>query len=243
VIEAVTFDHWNTLVAVAPYDVLRRRRLEAWTAALAGEGHETDPDTLAPGLDQVGSAFYEAWVDNRQFTTAHAIDTLLVEIGVDVEPDGRAAMAERLDGAPMEPAPDPAPGLVECLDALAAADVRIGIICDVGMTPSTALRANLERMELLHRFDHWSFSDEVGVYKPDPRIFEHAMAGLGVSDPARMAHIGDLRRTDIAGALSMGMTAVRFRGVVDDPKTDANAQEGDHVIDSHDEILDALGLT
>lgn len=241
-IEAVTFDHWNTLVAVAPYDVLRRRRLEAWTAALAGEGHKADPDTLAPGLDQVGSAFYEAWVDNRQFTTAHAIDTLLVEIGVDVEPDGRAAMAERLDRAPMEPAPDPAPGLVECLDALAAADVRIGIICDVGMTPSTALRANLERMELLHRFDHWSFSDEVGTYKPDPAIFEHALDGLG-SRAERTAHVGDLRRTDVAGAAAAGLVSVRYHGLDDDDGgDDAGHIEADHVIGHLTDLPSALGL-
>jgi FMN phosphatase YigB (HAD superfamily) len=104
------------------------------------------------------------------------------------------------------------------------------------------LRTRLERNGVVDSFDHWSFSDEVGVYKPDPRIFEHAMAGLGVSEPARMAHVGDLRRTDIAGALSMGMTAVRFRGVVDDPRTDANPHEGDHVIDRHDQLLEALEL-
>ena len=67
---------------------------------------------------------------------------------------------------------------------------------------------------LLGYFDHWSFSDEVGWYKPAPEIFRHALDGLGGVAPERAAHVGDLRRTDVAGARAMGMTAVRYRGVV-----------------------------
>ena len=86
---------------------------------------------------------------------------------------------------------------------------------------------------------------EVFVARFDPTgtlIYGRRVGGNGVDDPAAMAHIGDLRRTDIAGALGMGMTAVRFRGVIDDPETEENPQEGDHVIDRHDQLLDALGL-
>ena len=53
-------------------------------------------------------------------------------------------------------------------------------------------------------------------YKPAPEIFEHALAGLGGVDPAEAAHVGDLRRTDIAGARAMGILALRYRGVNDD---------------------------
>jgi putative hydrolase of the HAD superfamily len=120
--------------------------------------------------------------------------------------------------------------------------LRIGIICDVGMTPSTVLRGYLERFDVLRHFDHWSFSDEVGVYKPHPTIFRHALDGLDVTDPTRAAHIGDLRRTDVAGARAMGMLAVRYRGVEDDPvDPDAGpAVEGDHVIDDHNELVSVL---
>ena len=78
------------------------------------------------------------------------------------------------------------------------------------MTPSTSLRRQLERHGLLDYFDHWSFSDEVGWYKPAPQIFEHALAGLGVTEPARAAHVGDLRRTDVAGARAHGLLSVRY---------------------------------
>ena len=78
-----------------------------------------------------------------------------------------------------------APNAEACLRTLKDAGVRIGIICDVGMTYSPTLRARLEDFGVLELFDHWSFSDEVGCFKPFPAVFEHALAGLGVDDPSR----------------------------------------------------------
>ena len=106
------------------------------------------------------------------------------------------------------------------------------------------LRDYLDEHGVLHHFDHWSFSDEVGVYKPHRAIFEHALAGLGVT-PDRAAHIGDLRRTDIAGALDMGMLALRYRGVHDDVGDVGELDdlvEGDHVVDDHAELPRLLGV-
>jgi FMN phosphatase YigB (HAD superfamily) len=90
---------------------------------------------------------------------------------------------------------------------------------------------------VLALFDHWSFSDEVGWYKPDRRIFEHALAGLGGVDPGRAAHVGDIRRTDVAGAQAMGMLAVRYCGISDD--TDSGP-EGDVVVADHAHLSAAL---
>ena len=129
--------------------------------------------------------------------------------------------------------------MAETLARLSGAGLRLGIVCDVGMSPSVVLRGFLEHHGVLGYFDHWSFSDEVGVYKPDRRIFEHALAGLGGVDPARAVHVGDLLRTDVAGAQDMGMVAVRYRAVHDDPGDVGDTGglfEADHVIDDHAEL-------
>ena len=133
------------------------------------------------------------------------------------------------------------PGAEDCLRELHGAGIRLGIICDVGMTPSRALRDNLEHHGVLSLFEHWSFSDDVGAYKPAPEIFRHALAGLGVTDPARAAHVGDRRRTDVAGARAAGMVAVRYTGAVDDPAVDG-LPEGDHVLDDHGLLAEALQI-
>jgi putative hydrolase of the HAD superfamily len=131
-------------------------------------------------------------------------------------------------------------GIEECLRALSAAGIRLGIICDVGMTPSSILRAHLDKHGVLELFDHWSFSDDVGHYKPSRVIFEHALAGLGGVAPGAAAHVGDIRRTDVAGAKDMGMLAVRYTGVSDD--TTSASPEGDLVLDDHRLLPAALGL-
>jgi FMN phosphatase YigB (HAD superfamily) len=57
-----------------------------------------------------------------------------------------------------------------------------------------------------------------------------------------MAHIGDLRRTDVGGARAVGWTAVRYRGLNDDAPGDDDHPDASVVIDHHDELIEALGL-
>lgn len=108
----------------------------------------------------------------------------------------------------------------------------LGIVCDAGLTGGAILREFLAGKGLLEHFSGWGFSDEVGAYKPDPRIFDAALGSLGAA-PGEAAHIGDLRRTDIAGARAMGMRSIRYRGLADDP---GPGPEGDFVLDDHREL-------
>ena len=87
--------------------------------------------------------------------------------------------------------------------------MRIGIVCDVGVTPSSVLRHHLQRHDVLGYFDGFAFSDEVGVYKPAGPIFQVALEAIGVTADAA-AHVGDLHRTDVKGADALGMTSVRY---------------------------------
>lgn len=53
-------------------------------------------------------------------------------------------------------------------------------------------------------------SGEVGVPKPDPKIFAHALQHLGIA-PAQACFIGDSYAHDIVGAKNAGLSAVWFR--------------------------------
>ena len=61
--------------------------------------------------------------------------------------------------------------------------------------------------ELAPFFDHIIISGAFGKGKPDPSIFEHALAQLGVK-PEESMMVGDKLTTDIRGALSSGIRAV-----------------------------------
>jgi putative hydrolase of the HAD superfamily len=56
-------------------------------------------------------------------------------------------------------------------------------------------------------FELFLASSELGVLKPDPRIFTHACSKLGVA-PEDAWHVGDNLASDIAGAKAAGLTAV-----------------------------------
>jgi putative hydrolase of the HAD superfamily len=245
-VTAVTFDYWNTICCEPPGGYLRGRRLEAMSQVLVDAGVGSAGvvlPVLTAGYDTAWASWHDGWQANRQFTgvdAAHTICDALERTFADspaVAPL-RARLCEvfasQSEGAEL-PLVD---GVADTLAALSERCVRLGIICDVGFTASPILLAHLERHGILKFFDHWSFSDEVGFYKPDPRMFSHALDGLGRPDPARCVHVGDRKRTDVAGARAAGMRAVRITAAFED------GDEGpdDIVISSYRDLLPALGL-
>lgn len=82
--------------------------------------------------------------------------------------------------------------------------VRLGLITN---NESVHQRDKLARVGLDTGFDAIVISDEVGVAKPDPAIFEHALA-LVELDPDEAMHVGDNRRADAQGAHDAGLRAV-----------------------------------
>jgi putative hydrolase of the HAD superfamily len=53
-------------------------------------------------------------------------------------------------------------------------------------------------------------SHVVGVAKPDPAIFEPALAALGSPDRSRVAYIGDSLINDVAGAAAAGLVPIQL---------------------------------
>ncbi|HEX8004221.1 MAG TPA: HAD family hydrolase [Mycobacteriales bacterium] len=237
-IEAVTFDFWNTL-CFEDRGHLRGRRLDAFSGLLEEAGFATEREVLELAMDRSWQRFEQRWTTGQQFAFAEAAAEIVADLGYDLPPAVHEALVEAFGRAGDDAEIHLTPNVADVVRGLKDLGLKVGIVCDVGMTPSVTLRRHLERHGLLDAFDHWSFSDEVGCYKPDARIFTHALDGLGARAEAT-AHVGDLRRTDVAGARAMGMTAVRYTGVFND---DSQPEpEGDHVIRDHRELLPVLGL-
>lgn len=241
-LEAVTFDYWNTLCYEPDLDQRRGLVADAWCGILATGGIEVTRDALSGAYDAARAEYWRAWRENRQFTGTDAARHVLAGLDGNGSLDHLAgALIEAFHACSETAEVVPVAGVGDALAALRDARVRVGIVCDVGLMASTYLRTHLERHGLLGHFGHWSFSDDVGVYKPDARIFRHALEGLGGVAPERAAHVGDRRRTDVAGALALGMRAVRFSAVYDDTDPD-EGPEGDAVVVRYGDLLPALGL-
>lgn len=234
-VDAVTFDFWNTLVGEAG-TAFEKARSTAWFRRLAAEGHEVEAERIESALAVAWSEHSDAWHRNEQYGWERAARRALDHIGLPLAEELVEELLEIFLRANETLRPELCDGVADALAALAESGMRLGIICDVGFTPSTTLRDWLGHHGVLEFFDGWSFSDEVGRYKPAPQIFAHALGYLGVP-PERAAHVGDLRRTDVAGARAAGWLSVRYRGVYDDG---SDLAEADHVIDRHDELVPLL---
>lgn len=234
-IEAVTFDFWNTIATVPPgaMDQARRRGI---AAACQSNDVEVEAELLTASLEEVGLHWERSWAAGRHLHPREAAETLVRSLGV--EGAAREMVAEAFLGAGREVELDFAPGIRSCLEALGERGVRIGIVCDVGFSGGELLRELLAEEGLLEHFSGWGFSDEVGHYKPAPQIFEAALGALE-AEPGEALHVGDLRRTDVAGAAALGMKTVRYRGMNDEDDRDAGP-EAEYVLDSHIELLDVV---
>jgi len=235
---AVTFDFWNTLVCTRTSGTRHARRA-ALTAELAALGHDVDDTALDAALDRAVPVFEEHWRANRQFAAVDGALVVVDALPLPAGSPGRQRLVAAFVDSAADLSPDLTPGAEHALRTLSDAGVRIGIICDVGLTPSPVLRRYLERRGVLGLFDHWSFSDEVGTYKPAPGIFAHALDGLGGAGAPRSVHVGDLRRTDVAGGRAAGMVTVRYTGRHDDPDA---GPEADAVLDDLARLPALLGL-
>lgn len=97
--------------------------------------------------------------------------------------------------------------VLEALEALSYVSVETGIIGNVLFWPSAYTRLLLEKLGILRYFKQCVFSDEVGVSKPDRRIFLLFTEKMGV-DPSRFIYVGDSLVEDVGGALSSGGVGV-----------------------------------
>ncbi len=102
------------------------------------------------------------------------------------------------------------------------------------------IRETLARDGLDGFFELWAISAEVGVDKPDSRIFEHALREAG-SPPERCAMIGDRLDNDIVAAKANGMRAVwLLRGEAPDEPTPEQLRVPDAVVRALTELPAAL---
>jgi len=235
-IRAVTFDLWNTLLTSSPGAVEIRSRF--WSEVIDERGLEIDADLLHGTLSMLPDRFDEEWRAGRQYGPTEALADCFTALGDRLTSEDRDALAAAFEAASYELKVAPVADAADVLSAVAATGVAVGIISDTALATGRHLRTYLDAYGILQHVTFAAFSDEVGVYKPDPAIFAAALDGLGIGDPATAAHVGDLKRTDVAGARAMGMSTVRFRGVVDDPEDGA---EADHVIDRLADLPRVLG--
>jgi putative hydrolase of the HAD superfamily len=95
------------------------------------------------------------------------------------------------------------PGVAELLHTLKQRGYRLALVADgrPGTYPNV-----LGHYRLYHLFEAVAISDEVGVCKPDRRMFTHALDQLGIpaAEYGTTVMVGNFFERDIAGAAACG---------------------------------------
>jgi HAD superfamily hydrolase (TIGR01662 family) len=123
----------------------------------------------------------------------------------------------------------------EALEGLSGS-YRLGVLAN----QQKWIREAMARDGLDRFIDIWAVSAELGVEKPDPRIFAWALTEAG-ANPSRCVMVGDRLDNDIAAAKEAGMRAVwLLRGEAPDEPTDEQLSVADAAVRTLSELAGAI---
>jgi putative hydrolase of the HAD superfamily len=233
-IEAVTFDLWNTLFTNRNYTEFRVNYL---ANVLKERG-------IARSRDEILEAYVFAneyamrvgeQENYRQVTNEEKLEYILERIRVDLPKGVKATAVKRFEEAIWYDPPLLKEGVAETLEALEPC-FGMAIISDTGVTPGRVVRRVLRDLGALHFFKSTVFSDEMGLCKPNEAMFRTALNELGVG-PSEAVHVGDLLHTDVVGAKAVGMRAIWVK-TRETPML--NGLKPDYVISSISQVVGIL---
>lgn len=249
-IRAVTFDCWGTLIADHDFPSATAIRVRAIAEAADGE---MTPQEARALLETAWREHHRHWMDGTQYGSPGIARYVADKLGNDAVV---GLLQESFEDAGRHGKVVEVPGAAAALARLRARGIRTALVCDAGMTPGRIVRDFLEDAGILEHLEFCAFSDEVGVPKPSPRMFEAALEAID-TPPSDAVHVGDLLRTDVDGARAYGMRTIRITAEADDVRQgfswDVSAvldrrqttetapfDDADVVIASYEEFDDAL---
>ena len=209
--KAITIDFWNTLVDASGGEARDSCRRNSLRNAMLHVGREISDAEISSAFDKVHERFEHVWKnDRRTLTTDEMVSTMWIHFGVEIPPEQHASVVRDFERSILFGQPKLLAGAKESLAILSRKYV-LALISDTAFSPGYVLTELLEGYGVRKYFSAFSFSDETGCSKPDARAFRTVLDQLHVS-AVEAIHVGDIERTDIAGAKALAMKAILFRG-------------------------------
>jgi len=205
----VIFDFHNTLV-----------RPDSLTAWLVEAAHDTarspvDVDAVRPVLREVWSRASLRYPDGAWDLDPARHKQVFLDVLTQESPCPPDVASALYDAMPAHwVAVD---GAVALLTSLRERGVRLAIVSNIAVD----IRPRLAELGMLRFFDTVVLSYEVGVVKPDRRLFQRAVDDLRVA-PSRCVMVGDSPGSD-GGAVAAGVCTILVPVVDDRPQLDRAA--------------------
>jgi putative hydrolase of the HAD superfamily len=235
-LRAVTLDYWDTIYTASSTPDRVRHRHESLQSMLRHLGADVPVEQFT-ALYRASAAEADRWWrdEHRGYAASDRIRWLLAQLAIerplDCEHIARAVadVDETLTTYP----PPLLDGAAEGIRALASR-FKLAIVSDTGFASGRAQDRLLAQDGLLEHFQATVYSGDIGHAKPRPEPFLRAMELLDVS-PSEAVHIGDIERTDVAGALAVGMRAIRL-----DQARVSGSSDAELVATTYEEIVQYL---
>ncbi len=206
-VKAITLDLWGTLFDDnhAPSDtiVYSERRQNFLRNELKQARQDVNAEQLKAAYKRAWIYFDEMWAQQKAFDAEDGVKEMLRFLGTTLPPESLSRVVnyfEEVFVGDLPPQLDDSMAAVKKLSRV----YPLALISDTAWTPGRVMRDVLKNYGTLDSFRATIFSGEVGVTKPHPKMFQLAFDGLGVR-PDECLHVGDLHRTDIAGAKAIGV--------------------------------------
>ncbi|MBN8706407.1 MAG: HAD family hydrolase [Bacteroidetes bacterium] len=210
--KVISIDFWNTLIDTSNSDERKRLRTERCLEVLKPYQPNLTQDDINSSVKKGIEVFNVIWKnEHRTLQTIDVVKNLTSELKLGIAPADEDQLVHIFEVGILDASPNPAPQVAENLRILSAS-YQLGIISDTHFSPGRIIRQLLDKYNLLGYFSFFAFSDETGVSKPHPEMYHHILRCAG-ANPFEMVHIGDMNRTDIAGAKALGIHSILYTGV------------------------------
>jgi HAD superfamily hydrolase (TIGR01549 family) len=210
-IKLLTIDYWNTIFDSSNGYGRNAYRMKSLVEEIDRMGIIIKKDELDKAMEATWEFFNKVWTEEQR--TPMPIESVGFYWNFLKLPKSDRAIKNIVHAfaiSILEHPPKVLPDAKETIEKLSK-DYDLAIISDTGFSPGTILMELLKRNELDSYFKAFSFSDETGVSKPQKKAYEHILDQFDYS-VEECCHIGDIERTDVAGAKAMGMHAILFAG-------------------------------
>lgn len=211
-IKTVTFDFWNTTFDSSNGSNRNAYRYNFFLQETAKLGFKISESEFHQALNKSWMFFDKIWkTELRTPNSVEMLEYLWNHLSLPKYEDKIEEIAEFFDDCILDYPPQLLPGVREVIGNLYNDGIKLGIVSDTGFSGGKTLRILLARAGIFDYFEEFSFSDETGVAKPHPKAFLTILNKFDCP-PENALHIGDIEKTDIAGAKNLGMKAFRFTG-------------------------------
>lgn len=208
-IKAVTFDFWNTLAQDSEPVKVRELSAGRMIQVLKKEGYTFRPEQMHNAFAKAREVCYRYQEDmGLDFTPEEQVEWILNYLNIEVSRGTNSLLVNGYTTSLLDMPPRFYNGVKDILARLKTR-YKLAIICNTGRTPGWVIKELLAREGMERLFDVTIFSNEIGIAKPNPKIFELTAQKMAVK-PENALHVGDDPHTDMHGAVQAGFKTAWF---------------------------------